>query len=65
LLGSVDGSLISKSWFVVLSFATSLLCAISSLHHHSGHEIPEFGSLFAIDCSKFHLPTEEPMHLTS
>jgi hypothetical protein len=31
-----------------LSPAASLLCAFS-LHHHSGHAIPEFGSLFAID----------------
>jgi hypothetical protein len=58
LPGSVDGSLISRSWFVVLSPAASLLCAISSLHHHSGHEIPEFGSLFAIDCSELPLPAK-------
>jgi len=58
LPGSVDGSLISRSWFVVLSPAASSLCAISSLHHHSGHEIPEFGSLFAIDCSELPLPAE-------
>ncbi len=55
---SVDESLISRSWFVVLSPAVSSLCAISSLHHHSGHEIPEFGSLFAIDCSELPLPAE-------
>ncbi len=58
LPGSVDGSLISRSWFVVLSPAASLFCAISSLHHQSGHEIPEFGSLFAIDCSELPLPAK-------
>jgi hypothetical protein len=70
LPGSVDGSLISRSWFVVQFLsptAVSLLCAISSLHHHSGHELPEFGLLFAIDLLRASSACcrSRPMHLTS
>jgi hypothetical protein len=67
LPGSVDGFLISRSWVVVLSPAASLLCAISSLHHHSSYGIPEFGSLFAIDLLRASSGCcrSRPMHLTS
>jgi hypothetical protein len=67
LPGSLDGSLISRSWVVVLFPATSLLCDISSLDHQSGHELPEFGSLFAIDLLRASSGCcrSRPMHLTS
>ncbi len=59
LPGSVDGSLNSRSWFVVLSPAASLLCAISSLHHHCGHENSWIWfNFFAIDCSELPLPVK-------